>query len=168
MSFKIKRRISSVSDRDPLFLPPNNFRTSPTERIADAFKDVLQKRSLWSNRFDYIQRVRVTNEDLRKSIRAGVQKEVLSDIRGLLFPHDQSAHGIPRELSDGCSLEERKLFMRSCFRFGVPLADGYHHDVQFAGRNLSGTQFDCARAGILELTCTHANVYPNDYVRPSK
>ena len=58
--------------------------------------------------------------------------------------------------------------MRSVFRFGVPLINGYHHDVQFAGHALSGQTFECSREGFVQLNSNYANIYPNDFVRPSE
>jgi hypothetical protein len=165
---ELKRRLSSISDREPLFLPPKNFWITDTERIADAFGKMLRQRTRWNDTFDHIRQVKVSASDLGKNIPTGVQKTVLSDVRNLLYPHDRSQHGLARELAEDCSAFERQLFMRSWFRFGVPLGDGYHHDVQFAGRKLGGARFECARQGTLELNCSHASVYPNDYVRPSK
>ena len=165
---EIKRRLSNISDTEPLLLPPKNFRISDTERMADAFRAMVRQSTSWNNPVNSIKRVTVTSDDLWKHVRSGVQKTVLSDTRGLLFPHDPSEHGRESELPSDCSEDDRKQLMTSSFRFGVPLRDGFHHDVQFAGRDLNGQRFDCARQGLLELSCSHANVYPNDYVRPAK
>ena len=162
-----KRRLASVSDKEPLFLPPRNFSVSKTERMSDIFR-TLQQTDSWSNPIDCVRKVKVTSDDLYKSISTGAHKFVLSDFRSLLFPHDRKFHGLPPKLSENSSHEERKHFMRSWFRFGVPLMGGFHHDVQFARRPLRGAQFECSREGCLKLRCSHANVYPNDYVRPAQ
>lgn len=165
---EIKRRLSSPNWKDPLFLPPRNFRVSDTERMADIFTTMRQAKRAWGDRPPNIRTRTVTREQL-KHIPGGAKKEVLSDFRGLLFPPAQHRHGPVRDLAPECSDEDRKLFMQSSFRFGVPLKDGYHHDVQFGeGRRLSGETFECSRMGVIRLDCTHANVYPNDFVRPSK
>jgi hypothetical protein len=165
---EVRRRLSNISDKEPLFLPPQNFRVSRTERLADLFGEILRQRTSWADPLDSIKRVTVTSEGLPRHIRFGMRKTVLSDVRGLLFPHDPSGHGSLRELPESCSDDERKDIMRSSFRFGVPLRNGFHHDVQFAGRNLGGERFECCRQGSLELSSSHANVYPNDYVRASE
>ncbi|MCY4585473.1 MAG: hypothetical protein OXB98_05485 [Bryobacterales bacterium] len=162
-----KRRLASVSDQEPLFLPPGNFRISKTERMSDIFR-TLQQTDSWSNPIDCVRKVKVTSDDLCKSVPTGANKFVLSDFRSLLFPYGRMFHGRPPKLSENSSHEERKHFMRSWFRFGVPLLGGFHHDVQFAGRPLKGVQFECSRKGCLKLSCSHANVYPNDYVRPAQ
>ena len=165
----VKPRLSSPRDTELLFLPPRNFRVSQTERMSDIFSAMQRQTASWVGPIDRVQTVKITSGDLYKSIPAGANKEVLSDFRGLLFPHDPSYHGLQRELAEDCSHEERKRFMRSQFRFGVPLRDGFHHDVQFTSRRkLRGAEFDCSRRGLLQLSCSHANVYPNDYVRPAQ
>ncbi len=163
----IKRRLSSPSHREPLFLPPRNFNVSNATRIADVFREMRLFTRPWAPPIADIRTTKVTHEQLER-ISHGAHKEVLCDARNLLFPCDQSHHGSVRDLPPSCTHEERKQFMRSTFRFGVPLIDGFHHDVQFAaGRKLGGERFDCSRNGILHLHCTHANVYPDDFVRPS-
>jgi hypothetical protein len=163
---EVKRRLSSPSPREPLFLPPCNFKISNAERMADLFREMRQAKRPWGSPLPDIRTAKVTHEQIRK-IPAGKQMEVFSDFRSLLFPHDRSYHGLARELPFGCSHEVRKQFMRSSFRFGVPLIDGFHHDVQFGGRSLGGETFECSQKGSLQLSCSHANVYPNDFVRPS-
>jgi len=161
----VKRRLSSGSTKEPLLLPPRNFFVSAAERMADVYKDITHARLPWSDPINRLQRVMVTAQDLPRNIRPDARKEVFSDHRGLFFPHDRSEHGPARELAENCSHEERKLFLRSCYRFGVPLENGYHHDVQFISRGLNQVEFECSVAGTTRVTGTHANIYPNDYVR---
>lgn len=165
---EIKRRLSSPSEKDPLFLPPKNFWVSERERMADVFSEFLRQRLAWNDPLLQLSRVNVTHEDLPNNLRPGAHRSVLCDSRGLLFPHDHSNHGVSRELLEDSSVRDRQLLLRSNFRFGVRLSDGYHHDVQFCGRDLGGQEFNCAVAGNIRLRCSHASVYPNDYVRPSK
>ena len=165
---EVKRRLSSASHREPLFLPPQNFKVSGTKRMADTFRGLTRQTASWAGPATPLQSVKVTHEDLPKHVPRGARKIMLADSRGLLFPNDHSLHGPSRELDKAATLTDRKLLMRSSFRFGVPLVAGYHHDVQYVGRGLYGEQFECAQQGPVELTCAYANVYPNDYVRPSK
>jgi hypothetical protein len=165
---EVRRRLSSISDREPLFLPPQNFKVSGTGRMADVFGAIVRQKTSWADPIHSVQQVTVTSEDLHRHIRPGVRKTVLADVRGLLFPHDPSEHGFVRTLPDDCSDDDRKNIMRSTYRFGVPLRNGFHHDVQFAGRDLNGEIFECGLQGALALNCSHANVYPNDHVRPAE
>jgi hypothetical protein len=165
---EIKRRLSSSSWREPLFLPPRNFKVSDDEQMADIFVGMRRATRAWGDQPPNIRTTTVTGEQLRH-IPRGKQREVFSDCRGLLFPPDPQYHGPFRDLAPDCSDEDRKQLMRSSFRFGVPLINGYHHDVQFGdGRGLGGEMFQCSRMGVIQLRCSHANVYPNDYVRPSE
>ena len=162
---EVKRRLSSASDREALFLPPRNFKTSGSERMVDVFRRMVRQTTSWTDSIPGAQRVKVENKDLPRHVRRGAQKTVLEDVRGLLFPSDPSRDGPARELAGDSSMEEMKHFLKSRFRFGVPLIDGYHHDVQYAGRSLRREEFECSREGPVTLTCPYANVYPNDYVR---
>lgn len=164
----VKRRLSSPSARESLLLPPRNFHVSSTQKLAEIFLDLRRNSRPWSSPIEEVRVQKVTHEQLRKHVRRGEHKEVLIDYRNLLFPQDFSAHGHVRELAGDCTDQERKEFMRSAFRFGVPLPGGYHHDAQYSERDLGGTIFECCRAGRLQLHCAYANVYPNDFVRACK
>jgi len=165
---EIKRRLSSISLREPLFLPPRNFKVSPTERMSDIFKELRQAERHWGSTIPEVRLAKVTHDDLPKHVLGGGHKEIFSDSRDLLFPHDSTNHGFARDLAPASSHEERKQFMRSSFRFGVPLISGYHHDVQYVGRDLGGATFECSVGGVVQLDSDYANVYPNDFVRPGK
>ena len=165
---ELKRRLSCPSDKEPLFLPPRNFKVSTAESVADKFRAMRRLESAWSDPMHDIARVEVTKSELPKHVHTAAKKMVLADARGLLFPHDPSVHGVPRQLDESRDDFGRTNLMRASFRFGVPLCPGYHHDVQFCGRKLNGQQFDCERQGLIDLHCSYVNVYPNDYIRPSK
>jgi hypothetical protein len=165
---EVKRRLSSPSDKEPLFLPPRNFRTSTSECIADKFRSMRQQQLGWTDLIKDVTRVEVTHSELPRHVRTGATKTVLADTRGLLFPHDPSEHAPARQLEEGAPNVERRDVLKTLFRFGVPLLPGYHHDVQFPGRKLSGQQFECEKKGHVQLRCSYANVYPNDYIRPSE
>ncbi len=160
---ELKRKLSTPSEREPLILPPNNFAPTKSTRMANVFAELYRRRPLWNGAPNEIQTTKVSNAELRK-LSPGVSKMVFKDSRGLLFPVDRSHHGRARQLPDDASIQQRKLFLRSCFRFGVRLTEGFHHDVQFPGRSLGGVQFECSDLGSIPVEGTHANVYPNDHV----
>ena len=164
---EIKRRLSSPNFREPLFLPPRNFRVSAAVRMADIFREMRRAVRPWGSPISAVGTTTVTHEELRMHIPYGKQKEILSDSRGLLFPHDRTNHGVVRELNPNASDKERREFMQSSFRFGVPLTDGYHHDVQYPGRKLRNDVFECCNQGTIHLSSKYANVYPDDFVRAS-
>ena len=163
---EIKRRLSSLNWRESLFLPPRNFKVSDTERMVDILREMRRGARPWGPPLS-IQTTRVTHEQLPVRLPEGASKDVLRDCRGLLFPLDRGRHGPVRELNADCSDLDRKQFMQSSFRLGAPLVDGLHHDVQYGGRSLGGEVFECSRKGPIELSSAYANVYPDDFVRPS-
>lgn len=164
---ELKRRLSTPSAREPLLLPPNNFEPAKASRLAWLFSDIYRRKLPWYGYPENIGRVKVSWGELPRLGNAN-PKTVLIDSRGLLFPIDGSFHAPPRETLKSASIRERQLFLRSCFRFGVRLTDGFHHDAQFSDRPLRGIDFECSRVGNVSLSGTHANIYPNDYVRSSK
>jgi len=163
---EVKRRLSSPNLREPLLLPPRNFHVSNTERVEAIFMNLRRGELSWGTPLTNIQAQKVTHDDLEKHVRPGAHKQVLRDYRDLLFPHDYTNHGFSREIPSDASSQDRKHFMRSSFRFGVPLRDGYHHDVQYSGKGLGGQTFECCVKGSVSLNVAYANVYPNDFVRP--
>jgi hypothetical protein len=164
----IKRRLSTFSQKEPLFLPGKNFLVSPGHPLSEIFCELRAETRPWSDVLSEAQSVSATHDDLPRHIKNGVQRAIFTDSRGLLFPRDPSMHGAVREISANPTAMEHALFLRSCFRFGVPLPAGLHHDVQFPRRKLSGTPFECSIKGHINLTCDYANVYPDDFVRPSQ
>lgn len=165
---ELKRRLSSVTYKEPLHLPPNNFWISQDTRMAHHFSELLRGHASWSDPFTHLCSVNLRHEDLPYNIPRGAQKTVFRDSRGLVFPPDRTNHGPSRELPPGSGSLDRELLLKSAFRFGVRLTDGYHHDVQLVGKEMKGQVFNCAVEGKLTLNCSHANVYPDDFVRPSE
>jgi hypothetical protein len=99
----------------------------------------------------------------------GRNKRYAVDARGLVFPTSNNGqHGqtwqIPKDAK--LPIDELRRLLEGLYRFGTPLPPGFQHDVQWEGdRELVAEQFDCARAGTVKISGTHANVYPNDVVR---
>ena len=169
LDMEVMPRLSSPRWTEPLSLPPRNFKVSDSERMDDIFREIRKGAQPWGDQLPKIRRIKATHEDLSHHIAKNASREVCSDYRDLLFPPDRTNHGPQRGLEAAdTSDEDRKQFMRSAFRFGVPLISGYHHDAQFAGRALVGENFECSRQGIIQLSGDYANIYPNDFVRPSK
>jgi hypothetical protein len=161
---EVKRRLSSPNLREPLFLPPRNFHVSNTQRIEAVFMNLRKAEFSWGTPLTDVQTRKVTHDDLKMHVKPGAHKQVLCDSRNLLFPHDDTNHGVPRELPTDASSRDRRQFMRSSYRFGVPLRSGYHHDVQYPGTGLGGQTFECCDKGNVSLNVSHA---PNDFVRPA-
>ena len=162
----VQRRLNSHSTREPLFLPPRNFHVSRITTLASLFTELRKGQRSWNDKISEVQVVRASHAELPHHVGAS-PREFCCDHRGLFFPRDLSRHRENRELSDEATIEERAMLLRSLYRFGVPLEPGFHHDVQFAGKPLSNTYFECAVKGAIRLSSKYANVYPNDHVLPS-
>jgi hypothetical protein len=90
------------------------------------------------------------------------------DSRGIVFPPASGGaeHAPPRLIVENAPVGELRGLLGSLYRFGSVVDYGFHHDAQFPnGKRLENVEFDCSRQGQIKVSSTHANVYPNDYVR---
>jgi hypothetical protein len=98
------------------------------------------------------------------------QKErqlIFRDSRNVVFPcaRPTEYHGA-HEIDPAAEVRVLRELLRTTYRFGISLPQGFHHDAQFeGGRHFSQTKFDCSRQGEVLVTASHVNIYPNDYVR---
>lgn len=118
-------------------MPPRNFRVSDLERLSERFRGMVRQTTSWADPLPDIRRVKATSVELSKHVRPGARKDVLTDARGLLFPSAHARHALARELDADSAPRDKRHLMRSLFCFGVPLNDGYLHDVQYPGRGPS-------------------------------
>lgn len=163
---EIRRRVSSYSTSEPLFLPPRNFHVSNQIRLRSLFLELRSGTRAWEDKLNELTLARVTREDLPHHVTKGA-RNIFRDARDLLFPRDENHHGSAREIVESDKRLTHQSLLRSCYRFGVPLPLGFHHDVQFSKKPLFNTSFECEQKGPILLTCDYANVYPNDFVRAS-
>jgi hypothetical protein len=94
---------------------------------------------------------------------------IFQDFRGVVFPCARPAelHG-SQEIDTTADASVLRQILRSAYRFGRSLPQGFHHDTQLeGGRHFNQFKFDCSREGELAVTASHANIYPNDFVRPA-
>ena len=161
---QVKRRLSSPPMNEPLLLPPQNFRLAD-KVIAEVFLEMRKSKREWTDTINEVQSHQVTNDDFPKHVAKGARKRILVDNRNLYFPIDPSGHGLTRQLEDASSSVDRVALMRSSFRFGVLLTAGIHHDAQFLKAQLDNEIFECSINGNITVSGTHANVYPDDFVR---
>lgn len=109
----------------------------------------------------------LNHEQLPKFLRPQERQQIFRDARHVLFPCARP-NEYHRRLPDpppGSDLPVLQYFLRSVYRFGIPLPGGFHHDAQFEGdRHFDNMPFDCSRQGQITVSGGHASIYPNDYV----
>jgi hypothetical protein len=91
------------------------------------------------------------------------------DARDVVFPcaRPSALHGPLPQIDTPDAVSALQYFLRSAYRFGTPLPDGFHHDAQLErGRHFREMKFQCTRNGSILVSASHVNIYPNDYVRP--
>lgn len=108
----------------------------------------------------------------RRKLRAAGRRKhrkLFYDTRERFYPPDLGHHGLLRTDDDSglasLSASELQQLMNGLYRFGHPLTAGFHFDVQRDGEDLNSEEFRCSNKGIITVSGSHANVYPNDYVR---
>ncbi len=147
---ELRHAIEASGGRGAPALPPRNFVLKPRPFI-EKLRELRADLSGLSRLEAAVQTVRHG----RKGIRVPV------DARKRVFPSDLSGHGLPRE-SPSCPRRE----LERLYRFGFPLRDGFHHDVaRQDGADFRDEPFECSERGEVTVCGTHANVYPDDYVR---
>ena len=164
----VQRRVESRRSSEPLLLPPVNFHT-PSGNLGRMFSELTRGTRSWENAkpngviaeiFDY--------ERLPGFLREQERQEIYRDSRSVVFPcaRANELHGRPAEINHPPTLADLQYFLRSVYRFGAPLPEGFHHDAQLEdGRHFNNMNFVCAREGPILVSGNHANVYPNDFVR---
>ncbi len=144
----VKNRVAGGRSAEPLLLPPRNFVTN-AGRMADEFVKIRRGLPDWHTC------------GLQSPARVPGASRCFTDSRGLLFKAAApgAMHGQARQVPP-------QQLLRGRFRFGAPLRTGFHHDVSRsdAGR-LDNVEFECCEKGPIRASGTHANIYPNDYVR---
>ena len=96
------------------------------------------------------------------------RQAIYRDARKVVFPcaRANEMHGQLPEIEPTAAVASMQDLLRSVYRFGAPLPDGFHHDAQFEdGRHFKAMDFECSRNGSILVSASHANIYPNDYVR---
>ena len=162
----IIERINRLSDREALLLPPRNFHTAQGN-MEGVFIDLRAGRRSWSDAFAGLTIEEFTKDRLPR-LPANKTRRAFVDARSVVFfTADQRAfHGTAREIGEASTRDGRMSVLRSLYRFGASLPNGFHHDAQLAdGSVFRNFQFDCDADGPVYVRATHVNVYPNDYVR---
>ena len=163
----LQPRIEQQTSSEPLLLPPLNFHLRQ-RRLRDAFCELTRRSRTWQNAMpDGIIPGVFTQEHLPAFLRREERQHIFRDARDVFFPCARRSqyHALP-DLPPDPELPVLKDFLRSVYRFGVPLPRGFHHDVQLeGGRHFENMVFDCTRQGQITVSASHASIYPNDYIR---
>ena len=164
----VQRRVETRKSSEPLLLPPMNFHLK-TERALHPFRELTRGTRVWEKAFpDGITPATFDFDRLPDFLRAQESQVIYQDSRDIVFPcaRASEAHG-GYEFDHNAKVEVLRDLLKSTYRFGASLSPGFHHDAQFeGGRHLMATLFDCSRNGQISVTASHANIYPNDFVRP--
>jgi hypothetical protein len=162
----VQQRIESRKPSEALILPPLNFHLEG-QRAKDSFSELTRGSRPWQNAFpDGVSPERF-DKDRLPSLRHQETRFIYRDSRGVVFPcaRASEAHG-GTEFDHEAKIEVLRDVLQTIYRFGAALPTGFHHDAQFeGGRHFKDMPFDCSKNGALSVTSSHANIYPNDYVR---
>jgi hypothetical protein len=165
----VQQRVESRRSSEPLLLPPLNFHLKE-QRIKNAFCELTRGARAWENAMpEGINPEIFDRQRLPDFLRPEETQVIYKDTRDVVFPCSRASepHG-GKEFEHNAKVEVLRDLLQSTYRFGASLPPGFHHDAQFeGGRPFKATPFECSRNGQLFVSATHANVYPNDFVRPA-
>ena len=164
----LQPRIESRRSSEPLLLPPLNFHL-PQRRLHQIFVELTRGTRTWEDAMpDGIVPEMFDRQQLPEFLGHQERQAIFRDARDVIFPCARATelHGQLPEVEPKSDLSVLQDFLRRVYRFGTPLPDGFHHDAQLeGGRRFYNMSFDCSRNGAVAVTASHANLYPNDYVR---
>lgn len=165
----VQQRVESRKSSEPLLLPPLNFHLKE-QRVKDTFRELTRGARAWANAMpEGINPETFDRQRLPDFLGHQETQVIYKDTRGVVFPCCRASepHG-GQEFDHNAKVVVLRDLLQSTYRFGASLAPGFHHDAQFeGGRHFKATPFECSRNGQLSVSATHANIYPNDYVRPA-
>jgi hypothetical protein len=165
----LQRRIESRKSAEPLLLPPVNFQL-PDQPLKQTFCELTRGVRAWENAMpEGVRAVMFDCKLLPEFLDYQERQLIFRDARGVVFPcaRPSELHGA-QEIDPYAEVSVLREVLRSTYRFGTSLPQGFHHDAQFeGGRHFNQTSFQCSRNGQLLVTASHANIYPNDFVRPA-
>lgn len=164
----LQPRIESRKSYEPLLLPPLNFHL-PQRRLQQAFCELSRRSRTWNNvMLDGLVPETFDREQLPGFLDHQERQLIFRDARDVIFPcaRANELHSRLPDVPPESDLSVLQSFLRSVYRFGTPLPEGFHHDAQFEwGRPFNSMWFDCSSRGVISVSGSHANLYPNDYVR---
>lgn len=166
VSAEMFNRVKRIGKRDPITLPPKNFHLGDSRKMATLFREMRKGLRPWTDRFPELVAEQFDRDSLEPLSGESTQYS-FRDGRGVIFfqPPASEFHG-GNWTEDVVDAETATSVLRKMYRFGAPLPPGFQHDAQREkGTKLKGEMFDCEQSGRVEVSGSHANIYPNDYVR---
>jgi hypothetical protein len=165
----LQRRIESRKSHEPLLLPPANFHLD-NQRLRQPFCELTRGIRAWTMAMPETVVAQMFDRKMLPDFLDHNERQLLfRDSRNVVFPcaRPTEFHGA-QEIDPTAELSILRELLRTAYRFGTSLPQGFHDDAQFeSGRHFDQTRFDCSRKGELSVTASHVNIYPNDYVRPA-
>jgi hypothetical protein len=166
----LQRKIEGRKSQQPLLLPPVNFHL-PDDRLRQAFRELTRGARAWEKAMpDTVAAESFDKDRLPDFLRPQERQLIFKDMRGVVFPCSRPTemHGA-QEIHPAADVMHLREMLQSTYRFGASLPLGFHHDAQFEyGRHFDHTPFDCCQKGKLLVSGSHANIYPNDFVKPAQ
>jgi hypothetical protein len=164
----LQRRIESRKSHEPLLLPPANFHLDD-RRLEQPFCELTRGIRAWANAVPEAASPQMFNHEMLPGFLRGHDERqlIFRDSRNVVFPcaRPTEYHAV-QEIDPAAEVRGLREFLRTIYRFGISLPQGFHHDAQFEyGRHFNQTRFDCSRQGQISVTASHVGIYPNDYVR---
>jgi hypothetical protein len=167
----LRLRLEARRTDDVLLLPARNFHISEDDRLVTGFRSFMTgaatadevEAGITIERFAFSRLPTFYKET------GGTNKRFAKDARGLVFARsNRGQHGAHHaDLPKDAELPVLRRSLEGRFRFGTPIVpEGFQHDVQWEkDRPLKAVKFDCAQGGPVQVSASHANVYPNDVVK---
>ena len=166
----LQRRIESRKSHEPLLLPPANFHLDG-RRLRQAFCELTRGIRAWANAMPETVSPQMFDDEMLPGFLDHNERQLIfRDSRNVVFPcaRPTEFHGA-QEINPVAEVRVLRELLRTAYRFGISIPQGFHHDAQFeGGRHFNQTRFDCSREGEISVTASHVNIYPNDYVRPAR
>lgn len=162
----IANRVKTSNERDYVRLPPRNFKVKGLGKLSDLFLQMRRGERKWNEKAAELVSKPYNKETLPRLPEAKT-RYAFQDDRNIIFlqPHPTAYHGRTREMDD-FDAEAAKQTLRSLYRFGAPLEQGFHHDAQKEhGAKLDREIFECCVEGDVRVRGPHANIYPDDFIR---
>jgi hypothetical protein len=166
----LQRRIESRKSHEPLLLPPANFHLAD-QRLRQSFCELTRGIRAWANAMPEPASAQMFDHEMLPGFLDHNERQLIfRDSRNVVFPcaRPTEFHGA-QEINPVAEVRVLRELLRTAYRFGISIPQGFHHDAQFeGGRHFNQTRFDCSREGEISVTASHVNIYPNDYVRPAR